>query len=86
MNASELPQRLVVHVDFGSGPEHPTVTYTAPADVIARFATALRQWNSDYRIEVETIDSDTANQPPTLPTWRLFAWDEPGEPDRKNNN
>lgn len=72
-----LPQRVVARVDFGSGPRHPTVTYTAPADVIVRFATALRQWNPDYRIEVEDADPDTSNRPPYFPTWRLFAWDEP---------
>ncbi len=67
-----------MHVGFGSGPEHLAVSYTAPADVIARFATALRQWNPDYRIEVEDIESGS-NLPPELPTWRLFAWDESGE-------
>ncbi|WP_459962074.1 hypothetical protein [Nocardia sp. IFM 10818] len=84
MSADELPtlpQRVVAHVDFGSGPKHPAVTYTADAEVIARFAVALRQWNPAYRIEIEDVDPDAENLPPELPTWRLFAWDETGEPE-----
>ncbi|UGT43838.1 hypothetical protein LTV02_10805 [Nocardia yamanashiensis] len=77
MNPAKLPRRFVVHIDFGSGPKHLTASYTAPADIIARFAPALRQWNPDYRVEIEPIDPDAENLPPGLPTWRLFAWDEP---------
>ncbi|MEU8898853.1 hypothetical protein [Nocardia sp. NPDC048505] len=75
-----LPRRTVVRVDFGigSGTRHPAISYTASAEVIARFAAALRQWNPDYRIHVEDVDPATVELPPELPTWRLFAWEEPG--------
>lgn len=72
-----LPQRVVVQVDFGSGPQHPAIRYTAPADVIERFAVALRQWNPDYRIDVEDVQPDAEDLPPDFPMCRLFAWDEP---------
>ncbi|WP_067821338.1 hypothetical protein [Nocardia inohanensis] len=69
-----------MHIDFGSGPRHPTISYTAPEHVIARFAPALRQWNPDFRVQVESFAADAENLPPGLPTWRLFAWDEPDPP------
>ncbi|WP_194813889.1 hypothetical protein [Nocardia sp. XZ_19_385] len=72
MSINGLPQR-VVKVDFGA-PKHPTLSYTAPADVIARFVVALRLWNPGYLIEVESVDDPDENVPP-LPYWRLFAWD-----------
>ncbi|WP_157228923.1 hypothetical protein [Nocardia brevicatena] len=71
--SSQLPRRLV-RVDFGNGRKYPTVAYTAPPDVIARFLTALRLWNPEYKAEVEPIDNPDDNVPP-MPTWRLWAWD-----------
>jgi hypothetical protein len=71
---NELPRR-VVHIDFGDGPKHPTVTYTAPPDVIARFVTALKQWNPEYKVQVEPIaDPQDVNATP-MPMWRLWAWE-----------
>ncbi|MGW0249771.1 hypothetical protein ACWDYH_24400 [Nocardia goodfellowii] len=74
MNTTDngLPRR-VVKVDFGA-PKHPTLSYTAPPDVIARFVVALRLWNPGYRIEVEPLEDPDENVPP-LPYWRLYAWD-----------
>ncbi|MBB5915022.1 hypothetical protein BJY24_003889 [Nocardia transvalensis] len=65
-----LPQRMV-NVDFG-GAMHPAITYTARPDVIVRLLRALRNWNPDYCVEVESVGVDE-NVPP-LPLWRLRAW------------
>jgi len=72
METNGLPQR-VVHIDFGDGPRHPAVVYTAPPDIIQRFLVALRKWNPDYTIEVESVDAPDENVP-SLPCWRLWAW------------
>lgn len=72
-NGNGLPQR-VVHIDFGDGPKHPAVVYTAPPDVIRRFLAALKKWNPDYTVEVESVDDPAENVPP-LPYWRLWAWE-----------
>ncbi|WP_067466621.1 hypothetical protein [Nocardia amamiensis] len=73
---SELPElpRRVVRVEFGKGSRHPAISYTAPADVIARFVVALKNWNPDYTVEVESADDPEGNVPP-LPYWQLWAWD-----------
>jgi hypothetical protein len=68
-----LPQR-VVHIDFGAGPRHPAVMYTAPPDVIARFLAALKKWNPAYTVEIEPVDVP-AEDVPLLPYWRLWAWE-----------
>ncbi|WP_454194750.1 hypothetical protein [Nocardia sp. Marseille-Q1738] len=71
---NELPRR-VVRVDFGrESKRYPALVYTAPPDVIARFLTALKNWNPDYTVEVESVDDPEGNVPP-LPHWRLWAWD-----------
>ncbi|WP_433659172.1 hypothetical protein ACQPW1_43110 [Nocardia sp. CA-128927] len=69
MNSHRLPQRI--RIDFGNGPAHPVGSYTAPADVIVRLASALKDWNPDYRVTVQT---DTAETTPSLPCWRLWIW------------
>lgn len=74
-----LPERQIVRVDFGTGPRHPAVRYVARADVIARFVTALREWNPHYSISIEPLEPDDIGLPPEFPVWQLWAWDE-GEP------
>ncbi|WP_280383382.1 hypothetical protein [Nocardia wallacei] len=69
-----LPQRLV-RIDFGHSARHPTVMYTAPPDVIARFLPALKRWNPDYTVEVEPLDTDDGGGVPPMPMWRLWAWE-----------
>lgn len=66
-------ERVVIHVDFGSGPKHPAISYCAPIDVVVRFAAALRQWNDSYRIE---IDTDVPANIDDLPCWQLWAYDD----------
>jgi hypothetical protein len=69
-----LPRRVrVVRVEFGPG--HRALTYTAPPEVIARFAAALRAWNPAYRLEVDPAGSGDGPDLPPLPCWRLFAGD-----------
>jgi hypothetical protein len=71
---NELPRRIV-HINFGDGPKHPAVMYTAPPDVIARFVAALKKWNPEYKVQVEPVaDSEDVNVP-SLPLWQLWAWD-----------
>ncbi|WP_433524875.1 hypothetical protein ACQPZ2_07480 [Nocardia pseudovaccinii] len=67
---NELPQR-VVKVDFGKA-RPPTVMYTASPDVIARFLTALKNWNPDYTFEVEPLEDET--HVPPEPLWCLRGW------------
>ena len=70
----DLPRRVrVVRVDFGAGPDHPVICYTAPAEVIASVAAALRDWDPGYRVSVDPIPPDPAAAPPMLPNWRLFT-------------
>lgn len=69
-NASELPQR-VIRIDFGDKPRHPVIRYTAPAHVIARFVSALKDWEPSYHVRVESVERDY-DQLHELPCWRLF--------------
>jgi hypothetical protein len=71
---NELPRR-VVRVEFGDGPRHPAMTYTASPDVIARFVKALKAWNPEYKVEVEPIEGPVDPNVPPLPLWRLWAWE-----------
>jgi len=73
METNGLPRR-VVHIDFGNGPKHPAVMYTAPPDVIERFLVALKNWNPNYTVEIEPVEVH-AEDVPALPYLRLWAWE-----------
>ncbi len=66
-----LPQR-VVRADIGKRAK-PALVYTAEPHVIARFFAALKAWDQNYSIEVESIEHPD-DPVPSRPLWRLWAW------------
>lgn len=73
---AELPRRprVVVRVDFGDGPAHPTAVYTAPPEAIEAFAAALRAWNPAYSVQVQG-PAPVVDTAAPLPGWQLFSED-----------
>ncbi|GAB2651192.1 hypothetical protein [Nocardia goodfellowii] len=69
----DLPRR-VMRVNFGDRARHPALYYSAPADVIARFGRALKNWHPEYTVEVEPVENEPA-EVPELPYWNLWAWE-----------
>jgi hypothetical protein len=62
----------VVCVELGDSAR---VTYTVPAEVLERYAAALREWNPAYRVIDRVIDPAAAAELPELPYWRLWRWE-----------
>jgi len=61
----------MTRADIGNRP--PTLAYTARPYVIAKFLVALKAWNPEYTVEVESVQ-DPDDPMPTEPLWRLWAW------------
>lgn len=68
--SNPLPRR-VVRADIGG--RLPTPTYTARPYIIAKFLAALKAWNPECTVEVESVE-DPDDPMPTEPLWRVWAW------------
>lgn len=80
MDAPRLPRRPV-RADIGDTP--PTLAYTAPPYIILRFLRALREWNPDYTVRVESVE-DPDDPMPTELLWKLLAWEPDDDEDRRS--
>ena len=71
-NNTPLPRR-VVRADIADRP--PILAYTAPPYIIVRFLRALKEWNPNYTVKVESV-ADPDDPMPTELLWKLLAWDD----------